>query len=529
MNAPMNEAQLLEEDMFIYTGHTTVKAVDILNDIFRRAVAEGVADVHFRHQSRDKPCRVRFRSSDGLRYIEDIPASVMAAVDEKIRSKAQVPISERHTPLDGRMTLIVQGKRIDVRVGISPGITSEGQLISCRLLDQTNSNIRLDDIEMTTAARQSLRRVIEEPSGLFLVTGPTGSGKTTTLYSIMNELNTPENNILTAEHPVEYQIEDFHQMHVDGVKMTFAKALRAMLRQDPDIIMVGEIRDLETATIAFQAASTGHLVLSTLHTNDSASAITRLIDMGIDESTISANLRGVLAQRLLRKVAPDAEYTLEKPNSSDRKWLSAHNVHREDAHYKVLTNPAEGYKGRIPVMEIIMIDQRVKKVLGKGRDAIFEAASRQSQFETLGQAGERLAFEGITTLDKVKQISSEQDSPVIHNRRLGQMLIQQDIVSDHDIALLLKRQAQAHAEGKQEKLGDMLLEMGLCTREQIHGAIGYTLEAHDILQRICTTDDLKTELSKLVRRWTPGVQSLFKLAMEQNLATEQEIKDELAF
>lgn len=528
MNAPKDSKHLtpahIEDDMFIYTGRQTEKPVDILNAVFKRAVEMGAADIHF--QQTDSNCRVRFRTGGALSDIEKIDLSIMRFVDEKIRTRSLIPVSERREPQDGRMSLVVSGIKIDVRVAITPGV-SEGQLIVCRILNQANSNIRLDDIEMTVAARESFRRVISEPTGLFIITGPTGSGKTTTLYAVLNELNDVSCNIITLEHPVEYRIADFHQIDIDEQTMTFAKGLRAVLRQDPDVIMVGEIRDFETATIAIQAATTGHLVLSTMHANTAAAAITRLLGLGIDAADIGSSLRGVVAQRLVRTIDQNADVEYQEPNETEEKWLRAHNIRRANAKYPKLANQIDGHKGVAPVMEIILADQRVKTAFDKGESAIYEAASRQPQFETLGQAAERLAFTGKTTINEARRTSSVQEAPNIHNRRIGEILVETGKVDAQQMEEILTIQARDHATGQYRRVGEMLIERSLCSSEDILAAVGHTAEAQDILESICTTDDSKQALSKIIKRWTPGRESLFTIAITADLVTQDEINDRL--
>ncbi|MEI7844147.1 MAG: ATPase, T2SS/T4P/T4SS family, partial [Gallionellaceae bacterium] len=309
------------DDLFIHTGKITEKPVDFLNKIFKLAVERQAADIHF--QQTDKSCRVRFRIGGKLTDVESVSLEWMKTIDDKIRSRAQMSTTDRRAAQDGRIGLTMDGVNIDVRVAITRGV-GEGQLIVCRILNQKNSKIRLKDIEMTTSARESFMRLIEEPDGLFLITGPTGSGKTTTLYALLNELNDESRNIITIEQPVEYQISEFHQINVDGQAITFPGSLRAILRQDPDVIMLGEIRDPETAAIAVQAALTGHLVLATLHANTAPLAITRMINYGVDALTLAAALRGVTAQRLVKKLSPHASVEYEAPNDVEKAWLRAH-------------------------------------------------------------------------------------------------------------------------------------------------------------------------------------------------------------
>jgi general secretion pathway protein E len=509
-----------EDDLFIYTGRQTIQPVDLLNGLFKRAVEDGVVDIHFQQTQLD--CRVRFRICGILHDIETVDLIAMQIIDDKIRSRARISTTDRRTPHDGRMSLSMAGTNIDVRVSITPGV-SDGQLIVCRILNQSNSNMRLDDIEMTAAAKEAFHRLIEEPNGLFLITGPTGSGKTTTLYAMLNELNDESRNIITIENPVEYRIKQFHQINVDGDTMTFAKALRAVLRQDPDVIMVGEIRDLETAHIAFEAALTGHLVLATMHANNAPLAITRLVEMGIDIATIASALRGVTAQRLVRTIAPHAEVTMQEPNESEKKWLHAINSRRNNPLYPKVHNSIKDYRGVLPVMEIVLADPRVKKAFEKGEAAIYEAASRQPQFETLGQAAERLAFLGYTTLDEARRTASIHESPVIANKRIAQVLMESGKISAHDVDRLLAMQAQDRKDGNPRRIGEMLLAENLCTYEDIQEAVGFTAEAYDVLQKICLTEDKKQLLTELSRRWSPGKTSLFLMALDEGLVNNEEI------
>lgn len=517
-----------EDELFIVSGRATQKPVRFLNELFGRAVKERARDIHIKQTNTN--CRIRFRRSDGkLITVHNLPIETddqkewMRLIDEKIRSRAHIALSERRTPQDGRMSLRFAGANIDVRVNVTPGV-SDGQLIVCRILDQSNSNKRLDDIEMTTSVREAIKHIIDEPNGLFLITGPTGSGKTTTLYAMLNELNDESRNIVTIENPVEYRIEEFHQMDLNGRDFTFADALRAVLRQDPDIIMVGEIRDHETANIAVQAAITGHLVLSTLHANNAAGAITRLVELGVDPMTLAAALRGVTAQRLVNVIPNREEISWQPPSELEKAWLRANNINRKDPTYPQVDSASDS-KGVIPVMEVIVADQRVKKALRQGEMEIYEAASRQPQFETLAQASERLAFAGITTLSEARRTSSIQEAPVIRNKRLGQVLVESGIVDSDEMEKLLALQAQLRMEGHHQRLGQMLIEHDLCTPDQLFEAIGVTAEAQDFLQRVCNTDASRADLSVLVRKWTPGTESLFRMAIENKLVNEEELRN----
>lgn len=499
--------------------------VEFLNDLFRQAANDKVADIHFHRTEKD--CRVKLRIPGGaLIPHKSIPPEWMQVIDEKIRAKAQVSTTDRRTPQDGRLSLDYDDGRVglDVRVAITPGV-DPCQLIVCRLLNQANAGKSLDDIEMSVMVKESLRRAIIEPHGLFLVCGPTGSGKTTTLYALLNELNDDTRNIVTVENPVECRIPQFHQINVDGTSMTFASALRTVLRQDPDVVMVGEIRDLETANIAVQAAMTGHLVLSTIHANNAPLAIARLVTMGIDPSLLTSALRGVIAQRLVRTIAPHADVVRLPPNDREKAWLRLNRITRKYGEGYPHVDPYYGYKGAAPLMEVIMVDPRVQKAIAAGEAAIYEEAARQPQFETLAHAAERLAYSGRTTIDEALRLLSGQDAPNIQTRRLGQVLVEQETVGQEAMDRALEKQSALRTAGEHKRLGSLLIEQGLCTQEDIYRAIGFTAEANDVLLRIATTDEEKQRVHAMALRWVQGTTSLFDIAISAGFTTLEGIHD----
>jgi general secretion pathway protein E len=514
----------MKDKLFISVSKMETEIVQELNDIFENAIKSKVADIHF--QKNDSVSRVRFRMPGGsLHDHKEYSIEQMRVFDEKIRAVARLSVVDRQDTQDGRISLRIHGANIDVRVAISPGVNGS-QLIVCRLLDQSNSNRRLSDIKMTPSVNEAFGKILSEPNGLLLVTGPTGSGKTTTLYALLNELNSETRNIITIENPVEYRIAQFHQINVDGQSITFATALRSVLRQDPDVILIGEIRDKETAMIAVQAAITGHLVLSTLHANNAAMAITRMVEFGIDPHTLSASLRGVTAQRLIRTLANPHNLTKHEPNAMEKVWLRAQNIHRPSAEYFKTSNPKD-FKGFVPVMEVILADSRVKKSFLLGNEAIYAAASRQPQFETLAQAAERVAYGGMTTLEEASHVSSAQEAPIINNRRVGQILIKNGLVKSETIDEMLDLQCEMRKNGHQQAIGGMLIEGGFCSHQELIDAIGFTAEAQDILSRICISDEKRQMLSSLVKKWTSGIDSLFELAISAKLTTSEELIDEI--
>ena len=312
-------------DLFLSTAKgKDENIVAYLNKLFLYALESGGSDIHF--EATDSGWNVRLRRSGVLEEIGSTSNENGKMMTQKIRAKARMEAMNRGQSMDGRFSLVwrnvvdndgvTKTLSADVRVSVMP--TERGQSVVCRVLDQRNATRDFRTIKMPEDVRSSIRTLIEEPDGLFLVTGPTGSGKTSTLYSILGELNTPQRKILTIEDPVEYKVPGLQQVPV-GTNNTFPDALRAALRQDPDVILVGEIRDAETARVAVQAASTGHLVLSTLHTNDAPSSIMRMIDLGVDAFTLGTCLRGVLAQRLVPAIAGAPRYV--DPTHEEKIWL----------------------------------------------------------------------------------------------------------------------------------------------------------------------------------------------------------------
>lgn len=284
---------------FISTGGNDRAAVEYLNNLFLRAAREGVSDVHFEDTGAD--CLIRFRNRGELSLIDVVSKTMSDQFNGKIRMKCRMSLVERMSSLDGKFSFEVDDRVIDLRVSLLP--LGTGESIVCRLLDQSAHLMKLDDLKMPEDIRAAIRHIIAQPMGLFLVTGPTGSGKTTTLYGILQQLHTEQVKIITIEDPIEFRIQGIVQAATNR-QLTFAKALKSMLRQDPDVILVGEIRDAETAGLATQAALTGHIVLSTLHANSATITLNRLLDLDVDPNALSAALAGFLAQRLVRTVCP---------------------------------------------------------------------------------------------------------------------------------------------------------------------------------------------------------------------------------
>ncbi len=378
--------------------------VRFVNLIMQQAIKDKASDIHFEPFSDE--FRIRYRIDGALYEIAPPPKNLAVPVISRIKVMSGLNIAERRVPQDGRIELRVNRKPIDLRVSTLP--TRYGESVVLRVLDRSVVNLSLDSLGMNDYIKSNIRRLLKRPNGIFVVTGPTGSGKTTTLYSGLREINVVEDKLLTAEDPVEYDIEGIMQVPVrEQVGMTFAAALRAFLRQDPDRIMVGEIRDVETAGMAIQASLTGHLVLSTLHTNDAAGAVTRLIDMGIEPFLISSTMIGVLAQRLIRRVCTKCreEYI---PSDEELQMLG---VTREEINNRPFYKGRgcdycnnSGYKGRVGIFELLLVSPAIQALVNdrKPTQYIKEQAMKEGMV-TMRQDGIKQILDGITTSKEVLQ------------------------------------------------------------------------------------------------------------------------------
>jgi general secretion pathway protein E len=351
----------------------------MINSLFKQASRDDASDIHL--EAYDKQSVVRFRVDGNLRDVVDLKRGLHAALVSRIKIMASLDIAEKRMPQDGRISLRVGGKALDIRVSTLP--TAHGERVVMRLLEKNYSKLDLKALGMAADTEKSFLELINKPYGIVLVTGPTGSGKTTTLYSALLTLRSQVNNIMTVEDPIEYNLEGVGQTQVNSrIEMNFARALRAILRQDPDIVMIGEIRDLETAQIAVQASLTGHLVLATLHTNDAPSAVTRLIDMGIEPFLLSSSLLGVLGQRLIR--------------------LTCTACHGQGCADCTQT----GFKGRAGVYELMTTSVELKELIHQNAS---EAQIRQKALEngmrSLVQDSERWVNTKMTTLAEVRRVT----------------------------------------------------------------------------------------------------------------------------
>ncbi|GAA4343920.1 type II secretion system ATPase GspE [Pigmentiphaga soli] len=368
--------------------------IRMINALFTQAARDGASDIHI--EPFETHSVVRYRVDGTLRDVVSPRKALHAALISRIKIMANLDISEKRLPQDGRIALRVGGRPIDVRVSTLP--TGHGERAVLRLLDKEAGRLELGRLGMDPTLLAELDRLIRQPHGIVLVTGPTGSGKTTTLYAALGRLDASTTNILTVEDPIEYDLPGISQTQVNAkINMSFALALRAILRQDPDVIMIGEIRDLETAQIAVQASLTGHLVLATLHTNDSVSAVTRLTDMGVEPFLLSSSLLGVVAQRLVRRLCPDCKRPETEPDGR--------------VVYRPVGCPScshTGYAGRTGIHELYVIDDTQRRLIheGVGEQALREAAAAAGM-RTMREDGERWVASGITSPEEVLRVTRD--------------------------------------------------------------------------------------------------------------------------
>jgi type IV pilus assembly protein PilB len=374
----------------------------LINMVFLMAIRDHASDIHF--EPFEEEYKMRYRCDGVLTEMVPPPRHLAMAIASRIKVMANLDIAERRLPQDGRIELTIGGTPLDMRVSVLP--TMFGESVVIRVLDRTVVNLDLEKVGMNSTTLDSFRQLIHKPNGIVLVTGPTGSGKTTTLYSALSELNGISDKIITTEDPVEYEIDGICQCPINAdIELTFANALRAILRQDPDIILVGEIRDLETAQIAVQASLTGHLVFSTLHTNDASSTVTRLRDMGIEPYLITATVEGILAQRLVRKICVECRMPFE-PGAEQLMELG---IRPQDVKGKKFYYGAgcpkcnnTGYKGRSGLFELIVMNDELRDIVSQGgsTDKI-QAAIRKQGVIGLRDQGLQAIFAGITTIDEI--------------------------------------------------------------------------------------------------------------------------------
>ena len=398
----------LEETEDLLDASTEAPVIRLVNLILFQAVKERASDIHIEPFQRELQVRYRI---DGILYPRfNPPKRYQSAIVSRVKVMAKLDIAEKRLPQDGRIPIKVADKDIDIRVSIIP--TTFGERVVLRLLDKSSLLLGLEEIGLYPDQLKSLEELIHRPNGMLLVTGPTGSGKTTTLYGALSRINSPDKNIITIEDPVEYQLWGIGQIQVTPkIGLTFAQGLRSVLRHDPDVILVGEIRDPETAEIAIQSALTGHLVFSTLHTNDAASAITRLVDMGIEPFLIASVLRAIVAQRLIRVICPQCkEKFLPALNPLGKTGLSQSDTEGRMT-YRGRGCPScsmTGYRGRTGIYEILVISEDIRSLIMKKADAkTLCTQAVQEGMMTLREDGARRVMAGTTTLEEVVRVTQD--------------------------------------------------------------------------------------------------------------------------
>ncbi|CAH9066548.1 Type II secretion system protein E [Pseudoalteromonas holothuriae] len=380
--------------------------IKLINAMLSEAIKEGASDIHI--ETFEQDLVIRFRVDGVLKEVLKPNRKLASLLVSRIKVMAKLDIAEKRIPQDGRISLRIAGRAVDVRVSTMP--SSFGERVVLRLLDKNNARLNLEDLGMTERNRDLFADIISKPHGIILVTGPTGSGKSTTLYAGMSQINSRDRNILTVEDPIEYEIPGIGQTQVNTkVDMTFARGLRAILRQDPDVVMVGEIRDLETGQIAVQASLTGHLVMSTLHTNTAAGAITRMEDMGVEPFLLSSSLLGVLSQRLVRTLCPSCKEAHQADErecellgvSSDKPSMIYRAIGCEECNFN-------GYKGRTGIHELLVVDEAIRELIhnGKGEQAVEKYIRKTSP--SIRQDGLARVLKGQTTLEEVLRVTREE-------------------------------------------------------------------------------------------------------------------------
>ena len=395
-------SEVADKEKFMENLANDVPIVKFVNLVLQQAVQDRASDIHF--EPFETEFRIRYRVDGALYEMAPPPKHLALPVVSRLKIMANLNISERRIPQDGRITYQALGKQVDLRMSTLP--TQFGESVVLRVLDRSSVNLELESLGLPKPVYEFVSEVILRPHGIFVVTGPTGCGKTTTLYSCLRRVNTIDSKLLTAEDPVEFDIEGIMQVAINSAAgMTFGKALKSFLRQDPDIIMVGEMRDLETAQISVQASLTGHLVLSTLHTNDSPGAVTRLVDMGVEPFLISSTLMGVLGQRLVRSVCKNCRTPFEPTEEQlGLLNLSLHDLGDKVFHYGrgcTVCNDT-GYKGRKGIFELLVVSEAIRTLIN---DRAPTVVVRQKAVElgmiTLREDGLRCIFEGETTIEEV--------------------------------------------------------------------------------------------------------------------------------
>jgi general secretion pathway protein E/type IV pilus assembly protein PilB len=391
-------------------SETDAPIIKLVGLMILDAYRNRASDIHV--EPLERKLRVRFRIDGVLQEMESPPKRLQAAIISRLKIMANMSIAEKRIPLDGRIQIPIMGRSLDLRVASCP--TNHGESIVMRILDKSSIQLGLKDLGFFSDDQERMEKIISLPDGVFLVTGPTGSGKTTTLYACLNTINKPDRKIITVEDPVEYELAGINQVQVHAdIGLTFGLALRSILRQAPNIVMIGEIRDLETANIAVAAALTGHLVFSTLHTNDAPSAVTRMVDMGVKPFLVASAVRGIMAQRLIRRICKNCKEPY-KPTEAEIKAL---NLKQEDVEKTTFYHGRgcadcgkTGYRGRMGIYEIFVLDDEIRRLVYEKAPAnVLRIRAREIGMRTLREDGTRKVLTGVTTPEEVISITQSDD------------------------------------------------------------------------------------------------------------------------
>jgi general secretion pathway protein E len=396
-------AQVLPEQADLLESEDDAPIIRLINAIFTQAVKENASDIHV--EPFENRLVIRFRVDGILREVLQTKRAVAPLVVSRLKVMSKLDIAEKRLPQDGRISLRIAGRAVDVRVSTIP--SGHGERVVLRLLDKQAGRIDLHALGMAPETEKLMDELIHKPHGILLVTGPTGSGKTTTLYAALERLNDNTRNIITVEDPIEYFIDGVGQTQVNTkVEMTFARGLRAILRQDPDVVMVGEIRDLETAQIAVQASLTGHLVLSTLHTNTAVGAVTRLRDMGIEPFLLSSSLIGVLAQRLVRVLNPESRQSFTA-GDYERRLLNVRSEEAAPTLYRAGSDAGNGYRGRTGIYELVVVDDQMRTMIHDGAAEHDLERYARTMTPSIRDDGRAKILRGETTMEEVLRVTRE--------------------------------------------------------------------------------------------------------------------------
>lgn len=384
--------------------------IRLVNMLIARAMEQRASDIHI--EPFEKELRVRYRIDGILHDVEAPPRKLQAALISRVKLMAKLNIAERRLPQDGRIKLRMLGREVDLRVSTLP--TLYGESVVLRILDRSSIDVSLESLGFPEDTLSAFENLIFQPYGMILVTGPTGSGKTTTLYGALDKINSPEKKIITIEDPVEYQLNGVNQIHVKSqIGLTFSAGLRSIVRQDPDVIMIGEIRDYETAEIAIQSALTGHLVFSTLHTNDAAGAVSRLLEMGVEDYLLASSLLGVMAQRLVRQLCPACRHPVDGRDSLPHLELPA-NGHAPEPVISYEAGECEecamtGYRGRKGIFELMLVDEGLRQLILKRSSAdVLKEYGVGNGMRTLRDDGWHKVCAGITTVSEVMRATQDE-------------------------------------------------------------------------------------------------------------------------